>query len=165
MAFPAQYFYSILDVAGRWGCTQTEVVNYAMSDEINLVAGFSAVKFGTECAAGLMHVPGSEVRALFRPYGKGAKRIFVIRPYADGGVHEARNGLLLRRDIHSLFDAGYVTVTPDLRFEVSGRIREEFDNGIHYYALHGQSIELPEALNQRPDPAALSWHNEHRFNG
>ena len=88
-----------------------------------------------------------------------------IRPYADGGVHEARNGLLLRRDIHSLFDAGYVTVTPELRFEVSGRIREEFDNGIHYYALHGQTIDLPEVLNHRPDPAALSWHNEHRFNG
>ena len=42
-----------------------------------------------------------------------------IRPYADGGEHEACNGLLLRRDIHSLFDAGYVTVTPDYRFEVS----------------------------------------------
>jgi putative restriction endonuclease len=61
--------------------------------------------------------------------------------------------------------AGYVTVTPELRFEVSGRIREEFDNGIHYYALHGQTIDLPEVLNHRPDPAALSWHNEYRFNG
>ena len=46
-----------------------------------------------------------------------------IRPYGDGGEHEARNGLLLRRDIHSLFDAGYVTVTPDLQFEVSRRIK------------------------------------------
>ena len=63
-----------------------------------------------------------------------------IRPYGDGGEHEARNGLLLRRDIHSLFDAGYVTVTPDLRFEVSRRIKEEFDNGRHYYALHGHKI-------------------------
>jgi len=79
MAFPAQYFCSILEVAGRWGCTQTEVINYAMFDEINLVAGFSAVKFGTECAAGLMNVPGSEVRALFRPYGKGAKKIYVTQ--------------------------------------------------------------------------------------
>lgn len=63
-----------------------------------------------------------------------------IRPYGEGGHHEARNGLLLRRDIHSLFDAGYVTVTHDLRFEVSRRIKEEFDNGKHYYALHGQLI-------------------------
>ncbi|MEO8040225.1 MAG: HNH endonuclease [Betaproteobacteria bacterium] len=88
-----------------------------------------------------------------------------IRPYGDGGVHEARNGLLIRRDIHSLFDAGYVTVTPELRFEVSKRIREEFDNGKHYYALHGHAIDLPDDVNQRPDPQALIWHNEQCFRG
>jgi putative restriction endonuclease len=88
-----------------------------------------------------------------------------IRPYGDGGEHEARNGLLLRRDIHSLFDAGYVTVTPDLRFEVSRRIREEFNNGKHYYALHGRAIDAPTGVGQRPDPDALIWHNEHCFRG
>lgn len=88
-----------------------------------------------------------------------------IRPYGDGGEHEARNGLLLRRDIHSLFDAGYVTVTPSLHFEVSRRIREEYENGRHYYALHGQAISAPEAIGQRPDANALTWHNEHRFRG
>lgn len=82
-----------------------------------------------------------------------------------GGEHEARNGLLLRRDIHSPFDAGYVTVTPDLRYEVSRRIREEFDNGKHYYALHGGTIELPADVGQRPDANALVWHNEQRFRG
>jgi len=88
-----------------------------------------------------------------------------IRPYGDGGEHEASNGLLLRRDIHSLFDAGYVTVTPDLRFEVSRRIKEEFDNGRHYYALHGQPVTPPSDMRQRPDPAALTWHNEQCFRG
>jgi putative restriction endonuclease len=88
-----------------------------------------------------------------------------IRPYSVGGDHEAPNGLLLRRDIHSLFDAGYVTVTPDLHFEVSRRIREEFENGRHYYALHGQRISAPDQEGQRPDPGVLAWHNEHCFNG
>jgi putative restriction endonuclease len=86
-----------------------------------------------------------------------------IRPFSDGGVHEARNGLLLRRDIHSLFDAGYVTVTPDFRFEVSRHIKEEFANGRHYYALHGQPIWAPSKSEQRPDLGALGWHNEYRF--
>ncbi|MFZ1992217.1 MAG: HNH endonuclease [Alphaproteobacteria bacterium] len=88
-----------------------------------------------------------------------------IRPYSDGGTHEAPNGLLLRRDIHSLFDAGYVTITPGLNFEVSRRIKDEFDNGKHYYALHGQRIIVPENAIQRPDPTALTWHNEHCFRG
>jgi putative restriction endonuclease len=88
-----------------------------------------------------------------------------IRPYGDGGSHDAHNGLLLRRDLHSLFDAGYVTVTPDLHFEVSRRIKEEYENGRHYYALHGQAISLPKRAEQRPDPTALSWHNEYRYRG
>jgi putative restriction endonuclease len=88
-----------------------------------------------------------------------------IRPYSDGGTHEARNGMLLRRDIHSLFDAGYVTVTPGLNFEVSGRIKEEFENGRHYYALHGHKIRAPEQGTLQPDPDALKWHNDNCFRG
>lgn len=88
-----------------------------------------------------------------------------IRPYADGGTHDPNNGLLLRRDIHALFDAGYVTVTPELRFEVSRRIKEEFENGRAYYALHGQSIRPPDTAGRQPHADALSWHNEERFLG
>lgn len=88
-----------------------------------------------------------------------------IRPFAAHGQHDPRNGLLLRRDLHSLFDRGYVTVTPAHHFEVSRRIRDEFENGRDYYALHGKLIRLPEAEHQQPDPVALSWHNDNRFLG
>lgn len=86
-----------------------------------------------------------------------------IKPYASGGLHEASNGLLLRSDIHQLFDDGYATVTPDLHFEVSPRIREEFENGRDYYALHGKRIFVPDRADVRPDPAALDWHNRNCF--
>ena len=52
-----------------------------------------------------------------------------------------------------------VTVTPKGIFEVSRRIREEFENGRDYYRLHGRSIDLPTLLVERPDHAALEWHN------
>jgi putative restriction endonuclease len=87
-----------------------------------------------------------------------------IRPFADGGSHEVSNGILLRRDIHSLFDLGYVTISPKMRFEVSGKIREEYENGRHYYALHGTSIQL-ENIERHPDRSALDWHNTERFKG
>ncbi len=86
-----------------------------------------------------------------------------IKPFADGGEHLASNGLLLRRDIHSLFDAGYVTVSAENRFEVSRRIREDFENGRDYYALHGKSLTMPPRADLRPSPEALRWHNEKRF--
>lgn len=88
-----------------------------------------------------------------------------IRPYASEGRHEPNNGLLLRRDIHSLFDLGYVTVTPAHNFEVSRRIRDEFENGRDYYALHGRSIRVPDQLDRQPAREALTWHNENRFLG
>ncbi|MGQ0741344.1 MAG: HNH endonuclease [Alphaproteobacteria bacterium] len=88
-----------------------------------------------------------------------------IRQYASGGAHEPSNGILLRRDIHRLFDLGYVTVSPDFHFEVSRRIRDEFENGRDYYAMHGRSINVPRRAEYKPDPEALAWHNEHCFLG
>lgn len=88
-----------------------------------------------------------------------------IRPYRKEGPHEAGNGLLLRRDIHSLFDAGYVTVSPKLDFEVSRSIRDEFENGREYYALHGTKIFVPQRTDLRPNPEWLSWHNENIYRG
>jgi putative restriction endonuclease len=86
-----------------------------------------------------------------------------IKPYADGGSHEPTNGLLMRRDIHALFDSGYVTVTPELRFHVSRRIKEEFENGRDYYRMHGQQVAFPQSASWQPDASALRWHNEDRF--
>jgi putative restriction endonuclease len=88
-----------------------------------------------------------------------------IRPFAEGGEHVPTNGLLLRRDIHSLFDAGYVTVTPEMQFLVSRRIREEFENGRAYYALNGQPVAPPVRAELRPDQAVLRWHNDEKFLG
>jgi len=86
-----------------------------------------------------------------------------IRPYADGGQHEVTNGLLLRSDLHTLFDRGYVTISPEHRLEVSRRIREEFENGRDYYAFSGRQIRLPSPGEAHPDPALLDWHNNHVF--
>jgi putative restriction endonuclease len=86
-----------------------------------------------------------------------------IRPYGKGGEHRVDNGLLLRADLHTLFDRGYVTVKPDFRFAVSRRIRDEFSNGRDYYALEGRQIQLPDAESLRPHRDLLDWHNSKVF--
>jgi len=88
-----------------------------------------------------------------------------IRPYARGGEHRVDNGLLLRSDLHTLFDRGYLTVTPEFRLEVSRRIREDFDNGRHYYGLDGQRIQIPRDPAHRPAQESLRWHNDCAFLG
>jgi putative restriction endonuclease len=86
-----------------------------------------------------------------------------IRPYGADGSHDVANGLLLRADIHRLFDAGYVTVTPERRFVVSRRLAQEWENGKAYYAMDGREIALPRRVADRPDPEILRWHNENVF--
>ncbi|MCC6994890.1 MAG: HNH endonuclease [Deltaproteobacteria bacterium] len=88
-----------------------------------------------------------------------------IQPFAMDGPHQVENGLLLRTDIHRLFDQGYVTVTPDHHFLVSRRLKEEFDNGKTYYDLQGRMIRLPPQPADQPSPSLLAWHNEQVFLG
>jgi len=88
-----------------------------------------------------------------------------IRPFKDVQRHELRNGLLLRSDVHRLFDAGYITVTPEHRIEASSRMRDDFHDGDNYLRLHGESAQVPHLPELQPDPDALRWHNEERFRG
>jgi putative restriction endonuclease len=86
-----------------------------------------------------------------------------IRPYGQGGTHSPNNGLLLRQDVHTLFDRGYLTVTPEYRVEVSHRLKDEFDNGKEYYALEGRHILLPDSPAFQPSKEQLNWHNENVY--
>lgn len=86
-----------------------------------------------------------------------------IRPVAEGGEHHVSNGLLLRSDVHTLFDRGYVTITPEYTFRVSSRLRRDWQNGKIYYRLDGQRIHLPEDSSCWPEPALLEWHSEAVF--
>ena len=87
-----------------------------------------------------------------------------IKPYAQEGTHEPNNGLLLRKDLHALFDRGYITVTEDCHIEVSKRIKEDYGNGKEYYILHGKELMvLPDNLQERPSTQFLRWHNENVY--
>jgi putative restriction endonuclease len=84
-----------------------------------------------------------------------------IKPYASQGPHQVSNGLLLRSDLHKLFDVGYLTVTPEFKLEVSPRLREEWQNGREYYAHHGEALGfIPADPVNRPNTEFLRWHNE-----
>ncbi len=89
-----------------------------------------------------------------------------IKPFAQSGPNRVDNGLLIRSDMHILFDRGYLTITPDYRVEVSPKIREQFENGREYYAFHGRRlIVLPEPVDERPSRGFLEWHNSEIYQG
>lgn len=68
-----------------------------------------------------------------------------ILPVSAGGQHRVDNGLLLRSDVHTLFDRGYIGVDTKYRLRVSPALRSQFGNG---------ATPVRERLSTCP-------HNEH----
>ena len=89
-----------------------------------------------------------------------------IKRYSASGPHFISNALLLRSDIHKLFDGGYLTITNDLKVEVSSRIKEEFENGREYYQYHGKNLLfLPNSVIDKPNERYIDWHNTNIYRG
>jgi putative restriction endonuclease len=86
-----------------------------------------------------------------------------ILPVAEGGEHRVNNGILLRSDVHTLFDRGYIGMDQEFRLLVSPRLRSEFGNGDEFYAREGQTISLPTKALHQPSLDFLSWHLESIF--
>lgn len=86
-----------------------------------------------------------------------------IVPVASGGEHRLDNGLLLRSDMHTLFDRGYIAFDPKFRLRVSPALRDQFGNGDWLYAREGSEIAVPDSRRQRPNAEFLEWHNAEVF--
>jgi predicted restriction endonuclease len=84
-------------------------------------------------------------------------------PEIDGGENRVDNGLLLRSDVHTMFDGGYLAVDPSYRLRVSPRLRDEFGNGEQFYAQAGRVIALPDRKVDRPHREFVEWHLDEVF--
>ena len=89
-----------------------------------------------------------------------------VQPYLGPASNHVQNGLLLTKELHALFDRGYVTVTPDHVVKVSRRLRADWNNGRRYEQFDGKALAfVPRASPLRPSSRALAWHAEERFLG
>jgi putative restriction endonuclease len=88
-----------------------------------------------------------------------------ILPLPKGGENRLDNGLLLRSDVHTLFDRGYLGIDPNYRLAVSPRLRDEFANGDEFYAREsaGVKIDIPSRRLDRPAREFLEWHLDDVF--
>ena len=90
-----------------------------------------------------------------------------IRAFEQGGEHSVTNGLLLRADVHGLYDRGYLSVDPDLRLRVSPQLRANAWNGVEFYDREaaGFRIRVPDDPRLQPRRDALEWHYNTIFRG
>ena len=79
-----------------------------------------------------------------------------ITPYLGDHTNHPQNGLLLRADIHSLFDLGLMSVDPT----TSTVVLVESLRGSSYAGLHGVQIATPNEPALAASPAAIEQHFE-----
>jgi len=81
-----------------------------------------------------------------------------IRLYSSGGAatNVVPNGLLLRSDIHTLFDHGLLWVDADDFVQLSSE-----PDGSEYTPLRGRKLRLPEQTADHPHPDYLAHHRVH----
>ncbi len=76
-----------------------------------------------------------------------------IKPYNGKHTNEVSNGLLLRSDIHTLFDRDLIAIHPKTKeITVSPQLQETI-----YYQLNGTRLSLPTKLELHPNEEALAW--------
>lgn len=77
-----------------------------------------------------------------------------IYPYRGAATNAVSNGLLLRADLHTLFDCGLIAIDAVSRtILVSPRL-----NDSEYGELHGRKLRSPQTPAQLPSEAALIIH-------
>lgn len=96
-------------------------------------------KFGPKCA-----FTGSQPEAVLE-----AAHLY---SYAQVGVHHDQGGLLIRRDLHVLFDRGNLAVDPEaMRVDLDSEVRD-FET---YAALHGTELRVT------PSAEMAEWLHTH----
>lgn len=81
-----------------------------------------------------------------------------IQPVKSKGRHGVKNGMLLRADIHNMFDSGLISVDRQYRVHVSSLVRDQ-----RYRKLHGKKLFLPSVKKSWPNPLNLDQHFKTHF--
>ena len=77
-----------------------------------------------------------------------------VRPYMGPQTNTLSNGLLLRADLHTLFDLGLLAVdTASMTAIVAPELR-----GTTYGELAGKSVSVPKVMPGESNVEALDWH-------
>jgi len=77
-----------------------------------------------------------------------------VTPYRGPDTNEATNGILLRADIHTLFDQGLIAIDPTTRQVIIAPILK----GTSYGELEGKVVAEPSDPDRKPSDAALVEH-------
>jgi len=79
-----------------------------------------------------------------------------ILPYLNEKRNHVSNGLLLRADVHTLFDLGLIAVGQDLEILMAASLRATRFGA----ELSTRRLRIPKDPSCQPNPEALKIHRE-----
>lgn len=80
-----------------------------------------------------------------------------ILPHRGNASNQVQNGLLLRADIHTLFDLGLLRIDPS---NLSVRLHDDLRTDPDYGMLYGRTLQLPTNTDDYPSPDLLTAKNK-----
>ncbi len=83
MPLPPVAFYSIYEIAVRWGRPPADVAGWAAAGHLQVLAGIPPVSCGDAMVAGFVEVPIAELMPMFRRYGPSDEvcRLKRVKPH------------------------------------------------------------------------------------
>lgn len=79
-----------------------------------------------------------------------------IVPYGQGGTYDTSNGLLLRADLHTLFDLRLLSFGPGELYPVV--LHPELSGTVYDDELAGLALRAPQHMSAAPSPPGLAAH-------
>jgi len=161
-----------IDVPSDWGSSIVQDKGYDTTlgkgallwkhIEMLLSAGHGRTSSGIPSSV-IPNVFGKEYLRKSRP-GQAGFRLGLldaahIQPVERQGSNELTNGLVLRSDMHKLYDDGMIAVAPDRTIMICKQIRELYVNGKVYYSWDGKPLTItPKDEHLLPSTERLEWH-------
>jgi HNH endonuclease len=109
--------------------------------------GLSKTRVGQQRFREAMLARFGEVCAFTGPQPPGALEAAHLYFYSKNPEHDSHGGLLLRSDLHALFDRWLITIDPATwTIQISPELKRYPDLA----ELDGQAVQLPENLRPRP---------------
>lgn len=78
-----------------------------------------------------------------------------IQDYKNDESNHSQNGILLRTDLHALFDKGLLMIDDNFMVTISDKVKSEY-----YRQFNGLRIKLPKKIENYPSIEALHDHNK-----
>lgn len=117
MNLPPRAFFSLNEIAARWGCALADIAGWSHAGHLSIVTGIASVICGKLFVAGMVAVSAADMMQMFRRHGQSDEecRVFRVRPEGrtewhyiteppEGALIKLSDLMLVAEEVHRFED-------------------------------------------------------------